>query len=116
MPSLTAKVCAEPGCVVVGPGRYCHAHTKQAQRRRTREWNGGTASQRGYNAKWQRYRASYLAKHPLCESCMLTGRTTAATVVDHITPHKGDLDLFNAAANHQALCKPCHDSKTARGQ
>ena len=36
-----------------------------------------------------------------------------ASVVDHIKPHKGDYDLFWDEANHQALCKRCHDIKTA---
>ncbi|WP_456243258.1 HNH endonuclease [Thermacetogenium phaeum] len=29
-------------------------------------------------------------------------------------PHKGDRQLFWDESNWQALCKPCHDSKTAR--
>lgn len=37
----------------------------------------------------------------------------ASTVVDHIKPHKGDQQLFWSKANHQALCKECHDTKTA---
>jgi len=39
--------------------------------------------------------------------------TTAATVVDHVTPHKGDKVLFWDRLNWQALCKRCHDRKTA---
>jgi len=38
---------------------------------------------------------------------------TAAGVVDHIVPHKGDADLFWQRTNWQPLCKPCHDRKTA---
>jgi hypothetical protein len=34
-------------------------------------------------------------------------------VVDHIVPHSGDHDLFWSAANHQTLCEPCHNRKTA---
>jgi 5-methylcytosine-specific restriction protein A len=37
-----------------------------------------------------------------------------ATVVDHIVPHRGDQRLFWDEANWAALCKPCHDAKTAR--
>lgn len=37
----------------------------------------------------------------------------AASVVDHIIPHKGNDDLFWDMSNHQALCKKCHDIKTA---
>lgn len=35
---------------------------------------------------------------------------TAATVVDHVIPHKGDLGLFWDLTNWQPLCKLCHDS------
>lgn len=37
----------------------------------------------------------------------------AATVVDHIIPHKGDQYLFWDRSNWQPLCKLCHDRKTA---
>jgi 5-methylcytosine-specific restriction endonuclease McrA len=40
---------------------------------------------------------------------MCKPRITAATVCDHITPHKGDLTKFWNAGNLQSLCKPCHD-------
>jgi len=36
-----------------------------------------------------------------------------ATVVDHISPHKGDSDLFWDRANWQSLCESCHNRKTA---
>ena len=35
---------------------------------------------------------------------------TAATVVDHIKPHRGDIDLAYDPDNLQSLCKPCHDT------
>jgi 5-methylcytosine-specific restriction enzyme A len=34
---------------------------------------------------------------------------TAATVVNHRTPHKGNLALFFSVENWEACCKPCHD-------
>ena len=37
-----------------------------------------------------------------------------ASVVDHVTPHQGDQRLFWDEANHQSLCKPCHDGDKAR--
>ncbi|WP_295219971.1 HNH endonuclease signature motif containing protein, partial [Ruminococcus sp.] len=37
---------------------------------------------------------------------------TAATVVDHIIPHRGDPHLMWDESNWQALCKSCHDWKT----
>ena len=66
--------------------------------------------------RWRAFRKNYLNRYPLCVQCDREGRTTAATVVDHIKPHRGDEVLLWAEANMQPLCKPCHDQKTARGQ
>lgn len=40
--------------------------------------------------------------------CQKRGRTTAATVVDHVVPHRGNEALFFGGAL-QSLCKACHD-------
>ena len=78
-------------------------------------WRSGkdTAGQRGYNYEWQRYRAQYLVEHPVCvmrgEGC-----TLAASVVDHITPHRGNAALFHDHTNHQALCIHCHSAHKQR--
>jgi len=70
-------------------------------------------SEQLYNtARWQRLRKRVLLKHPLCVECERHGRVTPATVVDHIVPHKGNLELFWDESNLQPLCKRCHDSKT----
>jgi 5-methylcytosine-specific restriction enzyme A len=34
--------------------------------------------------------------------------------VDHITPHKGDRQMFWDRSNWQSLCHRCHSRKTAR--
>ncbi|WP_083509382.1 HNH endonuclease signature motif containing protein [Hyphomicrobium sulfonivorans] len=62
-----------------------------------------------YGSRWQRERLRYLAKHPLCVRCQDRGRLVPATVVDHVRPHRGDLQLFWSPTNRQALCKACHD-------
>lgn len=41
-----------------------------------------------YGSKWDRERLLFLRTHPLCAMCHEQGRVTAATVVDHIIPHK----------------------------
>lgn len=56
-------------------------------------------------------RPAQLAKEPLCRMCAAKGKTTAATVVDHIKPHRGDLYTFADPDNLQSLCKTCHDSE-----
>lgn len=84
------------------------------QRKRESDKDRGHAAARGYGYRWQKARKAYLAKHPLCVACYRQGRVTAASEVDHITPHRGDRALFWDSANWQALCKPCHSAKTAR--
>ncbi|MBI6923812.1 HNH endonuclease signature motif containing protein [Pseudomonas fulva] len=74
-------------------------------------WRSGmTSSQRGYNYKWQKARERYLLDNPLCVYCDRSGRVTAASVVDHVIAHRGDMTLFWDQSNWQSLCKPCHDS------
>ena len=77
----------------------------------------GTAHERGYGARWQKARAGWLRAHPLCQCPECRGgelRTVIATVVDHITPHRGDMTLFWDNTNWQSMAKVCHDKKTAR--
>jgi 5-methylcytosine-specific restriction protein A len=74
-----------------------------------------TASQRGYDSRWQRARLSFLAEHPLCKRCseMNPPRVTEATVVDHSIPHKGNQELFWNVDLWISLCEHCHNVKTA---
>ena len=72
-----------------------------------------SARKRGYTWQWEKARAAFLAEHPLCRRCGDAGVTTAATVVDHVTPHAGDTGLFWDRSNWQPLCRRCHDVKTA---
>lgn len=46
--------------------------------------------------------------------CQEAGLVVSATVVDHVTPHRGDQRLFWDEANHQALCTSCHNGRKAR--
>ena len=59
--------------------------------------------------KWLWIHDRRLSDEPLCRMCKREQRYTAATVVDHIKPHKGLEALFYDYANTQSLCKPCHD-------
>lgn len=83
-----------------------------------------TTADRGYGARWQSARLTYLQAHPFCELCRQAGRgLVPATVVDHIKPHRmgeaiasGSADQIRSAqalfwdrGNWQPLCKPCHD-------
>jgi len=67
-----------------------------------------------YNAKWAKSAKLFLKANPLCVYCLQVGKTKAAEIVDHVTPHEGDTELFNDPKNRQALCKHCHDSVKAK--
>ncbi|MDP2141293.1 MAG: HNH endonuclease signature motif containing protein [Gammaproteobacteria bacterium] len=88
-----------------------HAHT--TKRHQAPEQQRSTSAQRGYGYKWQKARKGFLAKHPLCVHCQLQDKVTAATDVDHIIPHRGDMVLFWDRDNWQGLCHACHSTKTA---
>lgn len=78
-------------------------------------WRDGKSSaERGYGHKWRQSREIFLANNPLCVMCKQEGRVGLATVVDHITPHNGDLSLFWRRSNWQGLCKWHHDSVKQR--
>lgn len=63
-----------------------------------------------YNTRrWRRRRDHQLAIEPLCRYCKAMGRTTPATIADHIEPHRGDPELF-WCGELQSLCSPCHSS------
>ena len=104
---LFAKPCSYPGCSALANGRFCDDHMGAGDRRR------GSASQRGYDNKWRKYRKSFLEQHPLCVMCESEGDIKVATVVDHIIPHKGDSKIFWDSNNHQPLCEFHHNQKTA---
>ena len=60
-------------------------------------------------ASWQRLRLEQLRCEPLCRYCGQMGLVVAATVVDHVRPHRGNRELAFDPNNLQSLCKPCHD-------
>ncbi|MEY2690642.1 MAG: hypothetical protein RL375_4842, partial [Pseudomonadota bacterium] len=63
-----------------------------------------------YNlAAWKRLRLAHLRMHPWCRICEEMGSFELAAVVDHIKPHKGDMELFLDPDNLQSLSKACHD-------
>lgn len=114
------RYCLEPGCPVKVPHGRCPAHTRQVDLRR------GSQRERGYDRRWEHRRRVFLSRYPLCgqrpdglppvmSRCHDEGVITAATVVDHVTPHKGNRVLFDDELNWQSLCTTCHNAKTRAG-
>lgn len=63
--------------------------------------------------RWRRKAARQLLLEPLCRACQAAGRVTAASVADHIEPHRGDVDAF-WSNELQSLCKDHHDGAKQR--
>ena len=108
MPYRPKKACRHPGCARLVSDEYCEEHLRMHPEA-TR-----SASKRGYNSRWRSASKAFLKEHPLCVECMRHGKYTQATVVDHVTPHRGNMTLFWDKKNWQGLCKSCHDKKTGR--
>jgi 5-methylcytosine-specific restriction protein A len=84
-------------------------------RGRSRVDHRRSASQRGYDGEWNKLARSYRREHPLCEHCLRGGRTTAASLVDHVIPIRGPHDPRRLDwGNLQSLCRSCHTLKTGR--
>lgn len=60
-------------------------------------------------ALWARLRAQQLRDEPLCKYHNQMGEVVAATVVDHVKPHRGDRNLAFDSDNLQSLCEGCHN-------
>lgn len=84
-----------------------------------------SAAKRGYGRKWQAASKRFLKANPFCANPyghhepfnLVTGEQYAAslvkaTLVDHIKPHRGNMDLFWNESNWQPLCHGCHSFKT----
>lgn len=80
--------------------------------RRQRDRRRGTANSRGYTYKWQKASKAFLAE-PENAFCAC-GCGALSQLVDHIVPHRGDMDLFWDRSNWQGMTTACHNRKTAR--
>lgn len=116
MPKAPRKICSHSGCFAIAleGSRFCARHKAQGEKARTQFFQKRSSNKLGYTYTWQKARAAFLREHPLCEQCLKEGRTTAASVVDHIVPHKGDMTIFWDRSNWQSLCDSCHSVKTAK--
>jgi 5-methylcytosine-specific restriction protein A len=115
MPERPKKPCRYPGCPELVESGYCDKH---ADHERTTDKYRGSAASRGYDHGWRVFREAYLRKHPLCVDClaMRPQRVTAATEPHHTIRLRDRPDLRFDERFLMALCKPCHQVRTARGE
>lgn len=112
MPARIPRACRKHGCGKTTTDRsgYCTDHANEGWQQHQQ---GRTRHERGYGSQWDIRRARILKRDDsLCQNCLRTGRAVEARTVDHIKPkaHGGTDD----DSNLEALCWPCHKSKTAR--
>lgn len=81
------------------------------QKREADSWRG-SARARGYTTAWDKAAKDHLAQHPLCRYCELglfgDPSIVAATLVDHLIPHRGDHEIFWNRRDWVSSCAPCH--------
>lgn len=115
MPARASSICRHPGCGkrIPEPG-YCDKHAGEARSNWLRRADRtGSTTARGYGWAWRKTRERILQRdNGLCVPCLVQGRTTSATEVDHVIPkaHGGTDD----DGNLQSTCQACHKAKTAR--
>ena len=104
------RPCRKPGCNALTREGYCPAHKpKKAPRQESAQWHDWYS----LDVWTDDLRPAQLLRQPFCAECARRDIRTRATVVDHITPHRGDWALFIDPSNHQSLCARCHNRKTA---
>jgi 5-methylcytosine-specific restriction protein A len=115
MPNKPRKLCKHPGCNQLVDTSYCNTHQQlHIEKRKEYDKHRPTYHDWYSNKRWRMLRIHWLKCNPICVMCNKIGRITPATIVDHVRPHKGSIDMFYDVSNLQSLCKQCHDSKTAR--
>jgi len=62
---------------------------------------------------WNSIRQRVLSTQPLCQCCLLAGRTVAAEAVDHVWPWRSIGKQAFLRNRFQSLCSGCHSRKSA---
>ena len=109
MPEAAPHFCTVPGCSVLTTRTRCPTHMVDVEHARS---NWGTRT--WYRTpRWKALRARVLREQAYqCARCHVVGDPLD---IDHLLPHKGNVDLFWLRENLHALCKRCHSRKTQQG-
>ncbi len=112
---MAKKPCNRPGCPNLVEKGYCATCAPKHSPRAVIEAKRPSASKRGYDRRWQKTRELFFRRKPFCADIygVHGERLVIATDLDHIVPHRGDMEKFRDPENLQGLCKECHSKKTA---
>lgn len=108
MPIKPMRMCKAPGCMKLTPDGYCPEHKPKAERKASAAWHYLYTEPRYC---WERRRVAQLTCEPFCRECSKHGLRVRATDVDHVIPHRGNVELF-LHGELQSLCHSCHSRKT----
>jgi 5-methylcytosine-specific restriction protein A len=112
MPTACPRPCVRPGCPELQP---CSVHGSARIRPSSTLRRQTEPGKRLYDQRaWRDASRAFLRQHPLCVECERQRVIRLAVHVDHVTPHRGDVDAFWNRENWQALCSHCHGQKTRR--
>lgn len=110
MPSIPRAQCDQYQCKApsVKGSRYCEAHTQS---------KAPTIERQAFNAKyktaaWESIRARQLSTNPLCAACLIDGRITQASHVDHVFAWAAIGGQAFTRNLFQSLCPECHGIKS----
>ena len=104
------RMCKAPGCMKLTAEGWCPDHKPKHQRGESAAWHHLYTNPR---FGWKHRREAHLAREPFCRECGKRGLRVKATDVDHVIPHRGDVEKF-CKGELQSLCKGCHSRKTMR--
>lgn len=109
---MSLRVCATAGCPELTEQTRCEQHRKA--KRRAEDARRPTAQQRGYDERWRKFRARFLADHPICgwhHGCL-----NAATDVHHLDGHGPNGARGYDPTNCLQLCHAHHSRITSQMQ
>lgn len=115
MVTAPLRFCAEPGCPEKVTKGRCRTHERSKREQKREEDPSARLYGLYRTARWRRLRASKLLEDPFCAHCRTEGRRRPWDELDHVIPHKGDLQLFWDEGNLQGLCRKHHNAKTRQG-
>lgn len=101
--SMVIKRLCKCGSIVGKSCSYCDG----VRQTKTDDYRG-TNEQRGYGSDWARFARRYKQLHPLCESCLIDGKTSPAVDVHHIVKLKDRPELRLDENNVMSVCRACH--------